>query len=211
MSDASAATTPSGDGVEQVELGYVAGAHGLGGHLKIKLHDATTEALVPGVALSFRARGGGPLRRRAALVDVEVDASGKVDVRVRVDGVNDRNAAEELKGTGLWIDRADLPELDDDEYYLHDLIGLPARHALVELGLGKVTGVSSNGAQDLLELSWRNERGRVRKWLCPALPGIVIETTVDEVTLDPVEGFMPEELEALFAQLYEGTQEPSGA
>ena len=208
MSDASAATTPSGEGVEQVELGYVAGVHGLRGHLKIKLHDATTEALVPGVALSFRARGGGAVKLRAKVAEIEFDASGKVDARLRVEGVGDRNAAEGLKGTGLWIDRQDLPALDEDEYYLHDLIGLPARHALVDLGLGKITGVTTNGAQDLLELSWRNERGRVRKWLCPALPGIVIETSAEGVLLDPVEGFMPDELEARFAELYDGEDSP---
>ena len=205
MSGAGASMTPSD---QQVELGYVAGAHGVRGHLKIKLHDPATEALVEGVALSFRPRGGGELRRRAALVSVELDASGKADARLRVEGVEDRDAAEALKSHGIWIDRVDLPALDDDEYYLSDLVGCAVRHALVELELGIVKGVTTNGAQDLLEISWRNDRGRIRKWLCPALPGIVIDTQPGLLLVDPVEGFMPDELEARFAELYEGEEEP---
>ena len=205
MSDAAASTTPLD---EQVELGYVAGAHGVHGHIKVKLHDRDTQALVPGVMLSFRARGGGEVSRRAALVSIELDASGKVDARLVVEGVGDRDAAQALKSHGVWMDRVDLPALDDDEYYLSDLIGCTARHALVDLELGLIKGVTTNGAQDLLEISWRNERGRIRKWLCPALPGIVIDTAPGMVLLDPVEGFMPDELEARFAELYDGDSAP---
>ena len=202
MSDASASSTPPEETDGQVELGYVAGAHALRGQIKVKLHDATTEALTPGVALCFRVRGGGAVVERLVLRAAELDGSGKAEARLTLEGVDDRNAAEALKGTGLWIDRDALPQLDEDEYYLADLIGLRARHALVDLELGKVTGVTSNGAQDLLEIAWRNERGRVRKWLCPAMPGIVIETGPDLLLLDPVEGFMPDELEVAFAALY---------
>ncbi len=211
MSGPSAATTPAKagrDASKQVELGYVAGAHGLRGQLKVKLHDATTQALVPGVALSFRVRGGGEEARRAAVVAVEFDTSGKSGARLLVEGVSNRHEAEALKSHGVWVDRSDLPALDDDEYYLHDLIGLPARHALVDLHLGKVTGVTTNGAQDLLEIAWRNEKGRVKKWLCPAMPGVVIETHADHLLLDPVEGFMPDALETRFADLYHDEDSP---
>ena len=47
---------------------------------------------------------------------------------VRFKGVNDRNAAEALTGTELFIDRAALPdEGDDGEFYHADLVGLAVR------------------------------------------------------------------------------------
>ncbi|WP_163591353.1 ribosome maturation factor RimM, partial [Klebsiella pneumoniae] len=48
-------------------------------------------------------------------------------VVVRFRGVNDRNMAEALNGTTLFIDRSQLPEeLEEDEFYYADLIGLDA-------------------------------------------------------------------------------------
>jgi 16S rRNA processing protein RimM len=187
---------------DQVELGYVSGVHGVRGDIKVKLHAATPEPLTPGVALSFRVRGGGPVTRRLELAKLAMPGASSSEFRLSFVGVDRRELAEELKGHGLWIDRADLPEPAEDEYYLHDLIGLTARHAIVELELGEVVGVASNGPQDLLELSWRDDGGAEHKWLCPALPGIVIDADRSKLTLDPVEGFMPDALEARFAELF---------
>ena len=41
----------------------------------------------------------------------------------KIDGINDRNTVESLRGTGLFVLRDDLPELNSDEYYQADLIG----------------------------------------------------------------------------------------
>ncbi len=58
---------------------------------------------------------------------------------VTVEGVPDRTAAERLRGLDLAVPRSELPELDEGDYLLGDLVGL----ALVEGGrrLGKVTDV----------------------------------------------------------------------
>ena len=204
---ASSPSAKSGGTDEQVELGYVAGVHGVRGHVKVKLHASTSEALVPGVQLVFRVRGGGPVSQRAQLAELFAGRGASGEVRLRLEGVESREQAEALKSHGVWIERADLPALEADEYYFHDLIGLDARHALVDLELGRVIGVTSNGPQDLIELSWRSPSGRSHKWLCPALPGIVVEASADALCLDPVEGHMPEELEALFAAAFAALEE----
>jgi 16S rRNA processing protein RimM len=49
-------------------------------------------------------------------------------VVVRLKGVNDRNAAEALTGTELFVDRSMLPDdLEDEEFYHADLVGLSVR------------------------------------------------------------------------------------
>lgn len=71
-------------------------------------------------------------------------------VIAKIDGVNDRNAAELLRGIELFIDRADLPELKDGEYYQADLIGMKVvRNDLV---LGVVDNIQNYGGGDILEL-----------------------------------------------------------
>src|SRR6185437_9642033 len=59
----------------------------------------------------------------------------------RLKGITDRTAAEKLNGVELYVDRAKLPEIaDEDDFYLADLIGLDARLA-DGTSLGRVLAV----------------------------------------------------------------------
>lgn len=53
---------------------------------------------------------------------------------VRFDGVSNRNDAEALRGREVSILRTELPDLDEDEFYLADLIGLDVRDGETVLG-----------------------------------------------------------------------------
>lgn len=65
-------------------------------------------------------------------------------------GFDDRNAAETLRGTELYIDRDTLPDLKSDEYYQADLIGF----SVIRDGekIGTVAGFQNFGAGDIIEL-----------------------------------------------------------
>ncbi len=69
----------------------------------------------------------------------------------RVGGINDRNSAEPLRGTKLYIERSKLPETSGAEFYHADLIGLRAI-AGDDSVLGQIVSVQNFGAGDLLEL-----------------------------------------------------------
>ena len=66
-------------------------------------------------------------------------------------GVDDRNGAEALAGTNLYVDRARLPALPEGEYYHVDLIGLAAVDTAGN-PIGEVIAVQNFGASDLLEV-----------------------------------------------------------
>jgi 16S rRNA processing protein RimM len=72
-------------------------------------------------------------------------------VLIKLDGVNDRNAAEALRGTRFYVARERLPELEEDEFLYSDLVGLKAEG---EDGvvLGSVKGVADFGAGELLDI-----------------------------------------------------------
>ena len=74
-----------------------------------------------------------------------VRVAGPNVVIARMKGVSDRNAAEKLRGTPLYINRADLPKLKKGEHYVADLIGM-------KVGARKVAYVHNFGAGDILEL-----------------------------------------------------------
>ena len=65
-------------------------------------------------------------------------------------GFDDRNAAETLRGTELFVERGTLPELSSDEYYQADLIGFTVVRGGETIGM--VAGFQNFGAGDIIEL-----------------------------------------------------------
>lgn len=75
----------------------------------------------------------------------------KQDVVIaKIDGVDDRNMAETLRGTELFVLRDDLPKLQDNEYYQSDLIGFDVIRDGTKIGV--VECFQNYGAGDIIEL-----------------------------------------------------------
>lgn len=75
----------------------------------------------------------------------------KQDVVIaKINGVDDRNAAETLRGTELFVLRDDLPKLKDNEYYQSDLIGFDVIRDGTKVGV--VECFQNYGAGDIIEL-----------------------------------------------------------
>lgn len=68
----------------------------------------------------------------------------------KINGVNDRNTAETLRGTELYVARDTLPQLKEDEYYQADLIGFDVVRGGQKLGV--VDCFQNYGAGDIIEL-----------------------------------------------------------
>lgn len=126
---------------KRVALAAVAGAHGVKGELRLKLFSDSIASL----ARHSRLYVGG---RAMALRDIK-DA-GKTAIAC-FEEVSDRESAEALRGEMVEIDRADLPPLENGEYYHADLVGLSCFDEEGKL-LGSVVAVENFGAGDLLEI-----------------------------------------------------------
>jgi len=74
------------------------------------------------------------------------------DVVATLVGMRDRSEAEALKGAAVHVSRSAFPQLEEDEYYWADLIGLDAVNLQGE-ALGKVTDMMHNGAQSILRIT----------------------------------------------------------
>lgn len=129
----------------RVALAAVAGAHGVKGELRLKLFSDGIDSL----ARQSRIFVGG---REMALKDVR--DGGKTAI-ARIEGVSDRESAEALRGQLIEIDRSDLPELEEGEYYHADLVGLSCADDAGN-AIGTVVAVENFGAGDLLEVEKPN-------------------------------------------------------
>lgn len=124
-------------------LGIITGAHGIRGRLRVKSFTADPEAIA----------GYGPLSDESGARRFELELVGaqKGVLIARIKGVDDRNAAEALRGLRLYMRRVDLPPPEEDEFYQADLIGLAAMR---EDGsaFGTIRAVNDFGAGASLEI-----------------------------------------------------------
>lgn len=72
-------------------------------------------------------------------------------------GVTDREAAAQLKGMQIAVDRASLPPAAEDEFYWADLIGLAVRNRQGE-ALGEIGEMIATGANDVMVVRGERER-----------------------------------------------------
>jgi 16S rRNA processing protein RimM len=148
-----------------VLVGRVAGAFGVKGEVRVTAYTERPEAL-----LAYRElvrQDGSPgltlLSGRAQ----------KGDLVARVRQVATKEEADALRGLQLFIPRDALPEPEEDEYYLTDLIGMAAVTPDGET-LGKVKAVQDFGAGDLLEI----DPGRGATWYLPFTRDCVPEVDI---------------------------------
>jgi 16S rRNA processing protein RimM len=130
----------SGGGERRIPLAAVAGAHGVKGELRLKLFSDSAESLSRHQLMYV----GGVERRLLSIRDSKNPVA-------RFEGVDDRSAAEALRGSLVEVDRSELPRLEEGEYYHSDLLGLAAVDVEGRL-LGSVVAVENYGAGDLLEI-----------------------------------------------------------
>lgn len=129
--------------VDLIQVGRVAGAFGVRGEVRITSFTGDPLALVDYKTL--QREDGSPA------LTLTSGRAVKGGVIVRAKEVETREQAEALRGLKLFISRDRLPEPEEDEFYVTDLIGLSVETAEGE-ALGRVKAVQDFGAGDLLEI-----------------------------------------------------------
>lgn len=164
----------------QLLAATIAGAHGLKGHVKLIIRTDDPELrFQPGVVLDADSE------EYPELTVAEVRAHGD-SWQVLFEEVQDRNAAESLRGTELYIE-TDEWESDEDEWYAHELVGLPVEGVAGE-PLGTVSAVEPGVAQDLLVVATANGEVRV-----PFVHALVPVVSADKIVVDPPGGLFDSE------------------
>ena len=154
-----------------VQMAVIGAAHGIKGELRVKTFTGDPLALAD----------YGPLFAKdgRAFQILDIRPAGTVVV-VRFKGVGDRNAAEALAGTELFVDRSVLPDDgEEDEFYHADLIGLEVRD---ETGvIGRVVAVHNFGGGDILDVTLAGRKGVLIPFTQAAVPHVSIADGFVEV------------------------------
>ncbi len=91
----------------------------------------------------------------SAITEVQLQGgryvAGKNLYVIKLEGIEERNQAEELRNYKLLVSKSDRPKLKKDEYHVSDLVGLEAYHQETGENIGVVVDMYSAG-NDLLEI-----------------------------------------------------------
>lgn len=140
-----------------VELGRITGAYGIQGWVKIQPHATGSSALLKARTWWLR-RSAAPLHTGesspAWAVGVLKSRTQGSTLVGSLQGIADRNQAEQLRGCTVWVSRAAFPAPEDDEYYWVDLIGcsIHGEQGGQSVLLGVVEGVVDNGVHAVLRV-----------------------------------------------------------
>lgn len=162
---------------DRVCVAQIVGSHGVHGRVKLKSFTAVPEAVF----------GYKPLtdEKGNRSFAVTMTGMGKDHFLATVDGVKDRNAADALKGTRLFVERSRLPAPEDeDEFYHTDLISLTA---VTEAGdvFGTVKALYDFGAGDMVEFALPNGKTVFVPFTKACVP--VVEVKTGRIVVTPPE------------------------
>ena len=169
----------------QLVVGRVVKAHGVGGELVVEVRtDDPGSRFAVGSSLRGKyAKGGVP---RDYTVESVREHGGRLLLRLA--GIEDRDAADAMRGVVFVIDSTDLPPINDpDEFYDHQLEGLAVR-TIDGRDVGTVAEVLHTAAGELLAIRHHNG-GEV---LVPFVSAIVTSVSLADkvIEIDPPEGLL---------------------
>ncbi|HTJ65096.1 MAG TPA: ribosome maturation factor RimM [Alphaproteobacteria bacterium] len=131
-------------GEKRVCVGQLLGAHGVRGLVKLASFTEDPAAIAEYGALTDETG--------KRTFTVALRGANKGHWLAEVAEIQDRDAAQALNGTRLYVERSQLPPPDEEEFYHADLIGLRAELPDGTL-LGTVAAMHNFGAGDIVELT----------------------------------------------------------
>jgi len=160
-------------------MGRVLGAHGIKGAVRVLSYAAVPEDI---------ARYG-PLEDESAGRKFSLTVVGKARgaVLAEVEGIGDRNAAEALKGTKLYVQRSALPAPEEGEFYWDDLVGLKAE-IVGGTVLGEVVAVHDYGGGPSVEVKRKAGAPVMVPFTNRVVP--VVDLAAGKLVIDPPAGLL---------------------
>jgi 16S rRNA processing protein RimM len=169
----------------RVELGRIVGAHALRGEVRVRIFGDGPQNLLS-VPQIWLAEAREAVQARPAVV---VGAgSGRVgEVRLALEGVETRNAAEALKGLLVLAEAADLARLEGGEFYWHELVGCQVETSDGR-SIGSVREIWESGAHDVLVV----DAGRGAPVLIPTAREIMTGVDLESrrIVIDDLPGLL---------------------
>lgn len=148
-----------------LEIGKIVAVQGLKGEVRVEAWCDSLEFLCEFETLYFN-KGKTP-------VSIVKSRPHKNIVLMKIKGIDTPEAAQELRGKVLYMDRNDV-ELEEGSYFVQDLEGLEVIDADDGTVYGTLSQVSFTGANDVYHI-----KNGDKEWLIPAIPDVIEKTDIE--------------------------------
>ncbi len=149
-----------------VAIGKIVGVHGLKGYLKVFSWAESVETYRAATKLIIKDANGNDTCYRIFEIKPH-----KNQLLLSIKGINTCEQARALTGCKLFIERANLPELEPGVYYWSDIIGLSV-FTITDKYLGRIKFVFQTGANDVYVVRSDTD-DPIKETLIPALESVV--------------------------------------
>jgi len=157
-------------------IGKIVGVHGIKGNLKVYSYAETLSVFEPGSSiLAINQKG---LEKTYTIKWVKPHHR---VLLLSLEGIDGRSLSESLVGSGLFIEKTRLPEIEDGSYYWFDLIGL-AVFTIDNEYIGRVESIMTTGSNDVYVVK-NPDKDHDNEILIPALTSVVLEIDVNLKTM----------------------------
>jgi 16S rRNA processing protein RimM len=169
--------------IKMFNVGKVVNTHGIAGEVRVVRITDFDERFEPGQELYwFQEENSKPQK-----LIIQTHRQHKTFDLLTFQGYTTINQVEGLKGGVLKVREDQLGELEEDEFYYHEIIGCSVETTEGEI-LGKVKEILSPGANDV----WVVQRVKQKDLLLPYIEDVVKHIDVDEkkIVIEPMEGLL---------------------
>ena len=164
---------------KKIPLGEILKPHGIKGELKILFYNEESKSLQKDQKVFLESPQKNIIECKIERIFYSFRKN-----RIKFFDINTIDKADDLRGCIVNVDRNDLPEINDNEYYLSDLVG----YSLIDKSnnnYGKVIEVLALPANSVLNVS-KNDK----EYLIPLIDDVVLEVDQNQelIIIDPIEG-----------------------
>lgn len=170
---------------DAIEVGRIADAWGIKGWFKVLSHSDDAQALYSSKRWYLQPSDrGAKTFTGTVLLSIRQVKDHSDTVVAWAQGIDDRNAAEALRGTRIFVPRSGFPKTTDGEYYWVDLIGLDVVNR-EGVALGRVQDLMTTGPQTVLVLAYEQD-GKAQERMIPFVAAFVDKVELAEkcITVD---------------------------
>lgn len=161
-----------------ITVGRITGVFGIKGWVKVLSSTEPVEQILNYAPWWLKTRHG------VKAVEIDEYLLRPQGLVVHIKGMDDRNEAEDLGRVDIAVEKAQLPELENGEYYWHQLLGMRVISQFdgQEYDFGRVDKILETGANDVLvakpdassEIGIENGKSK-KEYLVPWIPGTYIK------------------------------------
>jgi 16S rRNA processing protein RimM len=170
---------------DAIEVGRIADAWGVKGWFKVIPHSASPEALFSSRRWYLQpSERGNKAFSGTALMRVREAKEHSDSIVASAHDIDERDIAESLRGSRIFVPRSSFPTAGEDEYYWVDLLGLEVVNR-EGLALGRVADLVATGPQTVLVLEYE-EAGKKAERMIPFVAAYVddVDLAAKKITVD---------------------------